>query len=68
MDRSDIYMWCNKNKIEVKWVWFYGVSKYIDRFVVKLKAIKYNKDFSNYLSFYFPDFGFQVLYFLTLFF
>ena len=41
----------DKNKIKAKWVLFCGVSKYIDRLVVRLKAIEYKKDSFCYLSF-----------------
>ena len=42
--------------------------KGMGRLVVKLKTIKYNKDFFCYLSSYTPDLGFQTLCLLTLFF
>ena len=34
-----------------KYVWIYGVSKCMGKLIVKLKAIKYKKDSSCYLSF-----------------
>ena len=41
--------------------------KCMGRLIVRLKAIKYNKDFFYYLSFY-PDLGFQAAYLQILFF
>ena len=38
------------------------------RLIIRLKAIKYNKDFFCYLSSYTPDLGLQAPCFLTLFF
>ena len=52
LDKVDDYMQCKKNKIKVEWIWFCGVSKYMNRFIVRLKAIKYKEDFFYYLFFY----------------
>ena len=41
-----------------EWVWLYGVWKYISVIIVKLKAIKYKKNFFYYLSSYPLDLGF----------
>ena len=51
LGKSDDYMLYSKNKIKVEWVWLYKVSKHISRLVVRLKAIKYKKDFFCYLFF-----------------
>ena len=50
LGRPNDYVQRDRNKIKVKWVWLCGVSKYMGRFVVKLKAIKYKEDFFCYLS------------------
>ena len=39
------------NKIEINWIWFYKILKYIGKFVVNLKTINYKKYFFYYLSF-----------------
>ena len=41
LGKLDDYIQNEKNWIEIKWVWLCKVSKLIDRFVVRLKAIKY---------------------------
>ena len=40
-----------RNKFENKKIWFYGISKYINRIIVRLKVIKYRKDSFYYLFF-----------------
>ena len=45
------------NLILYKWninkqIWFYWVLKYISWLIIRLKTIKYKKDFFCYLSFY----------------
>ena len=57
----------NRNEIEIEWVWLFGVSKHIGRFIVKLKAIKYKENFFYYLSSY-PDLGLQAACLQILFF
>ena len=42
--------------------------KTYDGIIVRLKTIKYKEEFFCYLLFYFPNFGLQAVYFLTLFF
>ena len=50
--RSDDHMEHGKNGIEIELKWPYRILKYIGRFIVRLKAIKYKEDFFYYLSFY----------------
>ena len=67
LGKLDDHIKCSKDGIDIEWIWFYGVSKHIGRLVVKLKAIKYKKDFFCYLSFY-SDLDLQVTCFWILFF
>ena len=41
-----------KNRIKDKKIKFYRVSKHIEKIIIKLKAIKYKKDFFYYLFYY----------------
>ena len=68
LGKLDNYVQYSRNKIEVKWVWLFGVLKYISRLVVRLKTIKYNENSFCYLSSYSPNLGLQAPYFLILFF
>ena len=52
LSRLNDYMQHKKNEIEVEWVLLYRVLKYKSRFIVRLKAIKYNNNSYCYLSFY----------------
>ena len=56
LGQSDDHMQRGRKEIEVGWVCLYGILKYMGRFVVKLKVIKYKKDFFYYLSSH-PDLG-----------
>ena len=38
-----------KNEIIDEIVWLYEILKYIDRIIIRLKIIKYKKDFFYYL-------------------
>ena len=58
LNRLDDNIWHNRNEIKVECIWFCKISKYMDRLVIKLKTIKYKKDFFYYLSFYL-DLGLQ---------
>ena len=51
LGRPDNHIQHDKNEIKIEWIWFYGVSKRMDRLVVKLKAIKYKIDIACYLFF-----------------
>ena len=51
LSRLNDYMQYSKNKIKIECIWFCKVLKCMDRFVAKLKAIKYKKDsFCNLFS------------------